>query len=265
MFTRSGEAVQVAEGATSFTRARKCGRCGGAGGSDKWAHTGWTCFDCGGEKFRGTETIKVYTAEKLAKLNATAEKAAAKRAAKAQAAAEKRAAEIAAREIAWKAENAALIARAAPFMMTPEGQEPGFIARVMEKAIRECFITENQAAAVLKSIETIEEQARIRQASRHIGKIGQRIEAAVTVERVASFPRPKFGAPWIEETFNIVTMRTAEGAAIISKSASFWAEKGEEFTVKGTVKEHGEYKGEAQTIIQRVTITGARAWESKNV
>lgn len=25
-----------------------CGRCGGAGGSDAWRGTGWTCYDCGG-------------------------------------------------------------------------------------------------------------------------------------------------------------------------------------------------------------------------
>lgn len=55
--------------------------------------------------------------------------------------------------------------------------------------------------------------------------------------------------------------REIEGAAIVSKSASFWAEEGEEFVLKGTVKEHGEYKGEAQTIVQRVTIKGPRAWE----
>ena len=32
----------------SVTRAQ-CWRCGGAGGSDAWKHTGWTCYRCGGE------------------------------------------------------------------------------------------------------------------------------------------------------------------------------------------------------------------------
>jgi hypothetical protein len=51
----------------------------------------------------------------------------------------------------------------------------------------------------------------------------------------------------------IVTMRTAEGNAIVSKSASFWSEKGRQFTIRATVKEHGEFKGEKQTIVARVT------------
>lgn len=31
-----------------------CRRCGGAGGSDAWRATGWTCFDCGGH---GSESV----------------------------------------------------------------------------------------------------------------------------------------------------------------------------------------------------------------
>lgn len=40
-----------------------CGRCGGAGGSDAWRATGWTCFDCGG---CGTES-RTYTAYRFRK------------------------------------------------------------------------------------------------------------------------------------------------------------------------------------------------------
>jgi hypothetical protein len=32
-----------------------CSRCGGAGGSEAWRHTGWTCYQCGGRgKWPGT-------------------------------------------------------------------------------------------------------------------------------------------------------------------------------------------------------------------
>lgn len=253
MFTRYGKAVEVAEGAKSFTQPRKCGRCGGEGRSQRWAYTGFVCYDCGGGRFRGTETIKVYTAEKLAKLNAAAEKRAAVKAAAAAVKAAQLAAESAARAQAFLAEHAELIKLAQPFMTHGEEQEPGFIERVMTKAIAESFLTEKQAAAVAGAIAKIEEQARLRAASRHVGEIGKRIECQVTVERVAEFPRAKFGAPWIEEMFAIVTMRTAEGNVIVSKSASFWSEAGRQLTIRGTVKEHNEYKGEAQTVVQRVT------------
>lgn len=258
MFTREGRSVQVAEGAKSFVQTRKCGRCGGAGGSDRWAHTGWTCFDCNGEKYRGTETVKVYTAEKLAKLNEAANKRHAKKIAEADVKMAEAMAQIAARKQAFLEANATLIARAQLYTVTAEGQEPGFIARVMEKATRECSITEAQAAAVIKSIEAIEERARVRQASGHIGKVGERIEIAVTVENVFTFERGKFGAPWVKECVSIVTMRDEAGNAIVSKSASFWSEKGKQFTIRATIKEHGSYKGECQTTVARVQVKATK-------
>lgn len=90
--------------------------------------------------------------------------------------------------------------------------------------------------------------------SHHVGAVGKRIELAVTVERVAEFPRAKYGAPWIEEMFAIVTMRDEAGNAIVSKSASFWSEKGRTFTIRATVKEHTAYNGEKQTIVQRCNV-----------
>jgi hypothetical protein len=211
MFTREGQAVRVPEGAKTFARARKCGRCGGAGGSDKWAH-------------RPPRPLR-RPPSSLPK-----------------------------RPPGRKAENASLIARAAPYMVHAEGGEAGFIERVMEKALAESRITEAQAAAVSGAIDKIEETARRRAASGYVGKVGGRIELEVTVERVFQFERPKFGASWLTETVNIVTMRDAEGNAIVSKSPSFWSEEGRQFTIRATVKEHGTYKGECQTIVARVAV-----------
>lgn len=254
MFTRYGKAVQVPEGAKGFTQVKKCGRCGGQGGAEQWRYTGYTCYDCGGRGTMGTETIKVYTAEKLAKLNATKAKADAKRAAAAAAKQAAWAAEALANREAFLAANAALIERAKPYMTTNAEGEPSFIARVITKAIEKSHITEGQATAILNVIEKIETAAKVAAASEHVGQVGKRIEVAVTVERVTEFIRPKFGAHWIEECFAIVTMRTAEGAAIVSKSTSFWSEKGRQLKIRATVKEHTEYKGEKQTIIQRVAV-----------
>ena len=36
-----------------------CGRCGGAGGSERWRHTGWTCFECGGKGDAGHRSVPV--------------------------------------------------------------------------------------------------------------------------------------------------------------------------------------------------------------
>ena len=44
-----------------------CSRCGGLGGADAWAYTGWTCYKCGGTGKEG-RSWKEYTPEYEAKL-----------------------------------------------------------------------------------------------------------------------------------------------------------------------------------------------------
>lgn len=45
-----------------------CQRCGGLGGSDAWAYTGWTCYECGGSGIGPEIITKEYTPEYEAKL-----------------------------------------------------------------------------------------------------------------------------------------------------------------------------------------------------
>ena len=137
-------------------------------------------------------------------------------------------------------------------MTHEEGREAGFIERVMVKALAQSEITEKQAAAVLGAIEKIEAEKARKAASGYVGKVGERIECAVTVERVFKFERPAFGTARQYETVAIITMRDAAGNAIVSKSASFWAEEGQKMVIRATVKEQGIYKGERQTTVARV-------------
>lgn len=252
LFTRHGKEHtgphQVdSKGAAFYTRPRMCGRCGGAGRSDKWAFTGYTCFDCGGARFRGVETVKLYTAERLVKLDAAKAKADARRAAVAQAKADAYAAEVAARADAFRTKYATLIERSAPHMAN------SFVGDVMSRAIAACKITDAQAAAVLAAVERIERETAARAASDWVGRAGERLTLAVTVERVASFERPAFNALWTTEIVHVVTMRDRTGNAIVAKGR-FSAEKGETLTIKATVKEHSTYKDERQTIVQRVAV-----------
>lgn len=88
-FTRHGTAIDAsAVTATkgescTFTYMHSCKRCGGRGGCDAWAHTGWTCYECGGVGKWATSATG-YSAEKLSKLNATRDKRRAKAAEVAQ-------------------------------------------------------------------------------------------------------------------------------------------------------------------------------------
>jgi membrane protein involved in colicin uptake len=234
-------------------RFHACRRCGGQGGSEAWKFTGWTCYDCGGTRGR-TKLDPVYLAEKLAKLNATKAAAAEKRAAKAKAAADAAAAKFAAERDAWMATHGATVEKARAFV-----GRSSFLGDLLARLESKLW-TEGQLAAVEKIAAQFTAEAVTKAASGYVGKIGERITATVTVERVYSFERPQFAATWLSETVNIVTMRDAAGNAIVVKSASFHAAKGDTFQVRGTVKAQEEYRGEKQT-----TLTRAKIIEDKSV
>ena len=196
LFTRDGSphtgSYQADEKGKPFVvRERRCGRCGGAGGSDKWAHTGWTCYDCGGSGRRGTETLKLYTREQLDKLDAAAAKRLSKKTAAAQVRADARQAEADVHREAFTALHGELLAAADPYLDRSE-----LLQDVVSKARERCALTDSQAAAIRSTIDKIAAGDAAKAASRHVGKIGDRITAEVTVERVSSFERRVFGAPW---------------------------------------------------------------------
>ena len=56
-------------GTKYWTGMVACDRCGGAGGADKWAYTGWKCYKCNGSG-KMQDSWKEYTPEYEAKLEA---------------------------------------------------------------------------------------------------------------------------------------------------------------------------------------------------
>lgn len=251
LFTRQGAAHRCRigrddKGRPYFTQARTCGRCGGAGGSAKWYRTGEVCFDCNGSGTRGTETVKLYTAAELDRLNATAAKRHAKRVAAAEVAAAKAQAEADARRADFETLHGALLAEATRFAERSE-----FIADVVTKARARASMTEPQADALRAAVERIKARDAQIAASRHVGTVGARIEVAVTVERIGSYERSMFAASWEFETVWITTLRTDDGCAVVVKSPRFKPAQGARGTLRATVKEHANYKGEAQTVVQR--------------
>lgn len=87
-----------------------------------------------------------------------------------------------------------------------------------------------------------------------IGEEGERLELNVEVTRVYAFERPHRVAHWTTERVYIVTMVTNDGACVVSKSTSFSAREGDKLRIKATVKGHDNYKGQAQTVVQRVKL-----------
>lgn len=101
-----------------------------------------------------------------------------------------------------------------------------------------------------------EEAERARKAqSRHIGEIGDKLEMVATVEKQAHFDIPSFRG-FGTDTMWVYTFRTDEGDALVWKTTSYIAtEDGERVTIKGTVKEHSEYRDEKQTLLTRCRVT----------
>lgn len=82
-------------------------------------------------------------------------------------------------------------------------------------------------------------------ASAHVGTIGDRLVMEMTVLRVADV-ETDYGV------LHIHIMRDAAGNAILWKTTSKRLDVGWSGAVKGTIKKHGEYRGEQQTELSRV-------------
>ena len=205
-----------------------CDRCGGDG-VYKWGamisrmgcapvpqYSG-TCFKCNGAG-KVWEIVKEYTPEYRAKLDAANEKRKAKQRAK------------------WEAERA---------------------EREKERAERE--------AQWAKEREERRKAEEARKAiSQHVGNIGERIKLTVTLEKEISFEIPSFRG-FGTDTKLIYIFVDDSGNKLVWKTMNpLWTEddngrmntvcEGDTVTIKATVKEHGDYKGEKQTEVQRVKI-----------
>jgi hypothetical protein len=85
-----------------------------------------------------------------------------------------------------------------------------------------------------------------------IGEPGQRVQVKATVVRTSSFERPRFNASWLSETVQVTTLiDNATGASLVIFSPTFRPQADSELTLKATVKGHGEFRGIAQTTLQR--------------
>jgi hypothetical protein len=84
----------------------------------------------------------------------------------------------------------------------------------------------------------------------HFGEVGKRVDAEVTVERVKAY-ESMYGVK------RMVAMRTDAGNVLITFTTGQGCSSqdvGKRFTIRGTVKRHGEYQGAAQTELSRVTF-----------
>lgn len=206
--------IKTDRNGTKYYADYTCHRCGGQGGSDSWAYTGWTCYECGG---KGSLVTPRIIKEYTPEHRAKLDAEIAKRQAKRQA-------ELEAKEVELRAEE--------------------------------------ERAEAERQAKEAEDKAK-RELSQYVGNIGDKLEIAVTVAYVATYEAPSFRG-WGTDTIHVYGMEDENGNAIIwkttgslkksSKSETVSAHKGDKVTISGTIKEHNEYKGQRQTILNRVKL-----------
>lgn len=275
--------IRTDKNGTKYYHNYTCRRCGGAGGADQWKATGWTCYECGGSGVASSpEVIKVYTPEYEAVLAERRAKRAEKKSAERRAKAEELNAKFLAdhgfspdgkiyavlgntfpvkdtlkelgcrwtNPFGWTSSQPLDNFPTCPFDVSQvwERDKDGLFAWWCADAdfIRERMKREEEK---LKASESV---------SGYVGEIGQRVEIPVTLAGTYSFT---VKVEWRTETRWIYTFKDDSGNVFVWKTSSFLDreterglrpyEEGDRLILRGTVKEHSEYKGIKQTVLTR--------------
>lgn len=258
-FTRDGSehtgavySVNVKAGSAEYSYFRKCSRCGGAGGSSKWAQTGWTCFECGGRRGE-MDTAKVYTAEKLAKLNGAQEKRdAAKREAhriESERKEAERLANLATNRERFDAEYPGAAAELEAF-----ASQDAFIGNIFKKLSEFGTLTPRQVEASLASVAELKRRA----TTQFIGEVGTRAEFTLTLQMKM---RLESNGPWGAPMLYILkdaagnTFKYVGNLVCHKDHCDSWADVHAVITLKATIKDHATYNGEKQTVLSNPRVS----------
>ena len=242
----AGTVFQDQKGKPVACVKRACTRCGGAGRSEKWRHTGMVCYDCEGttvHPHNPVREIKLYTAEQIERLNTAQRKAQATRQSKRAAVEAQRQSEADAQRESFLQTHADTFAMAAPYIARSE-----FIADVVGKAREKTMISDKQREALLKAIERIRREDERLERQTFLGQLSQRLRGIeATVVRSLQFGDrwSPFGPTWL------TIMRSGHNTLTV-KSGSFRPREGAALLIDATVKEHTIFKGTLQTVLTRV-------------
>jgi hypothetical protein len=244
----SGTPTTTDKGKPCVWHTARCSRCGGAGGSSKWAHTGWTCFECGGTGKGKDVCDRLYTEAQLAKLNATAAKKQAKRDA---AAAEKQAAITAERD----ARRGEFLTTNKDILALAASLNDEFINTMIAQCTDRARISQPQIDLITKKVAENTRKA----AQEYVGEVGERRDFTVTMVTFRAFDSA-YGRTYLH------IMRDAAGNTIKYMGSSMlcnvtWEGQSGDYypvinanevvTFKATIKSHEEYNGEKQTVVAR--------------
>lgn len=261
-FTRGGAliesskvfAIDLAKGRGSYTYVPSCSRCGGAGRSEAWAHTGSICYLCNGSCHGAPRVEAVYLADRLAKLNESAKKRNEKKAEKAAVAEQERRAIMQEQSSTWVAEHADLLAG----MRKLQGNN--FVADLLAKVDDLMILTERQMAAAQKCIEDSAkrevERASIRQ-SEFVGTVGERRDFDLQVLFIHNCTDYD-SFPVIVKHLYACNDGDGNSVVYVGSFGGMPETIGERVTVRATIKAHRVRDGVNQTIINRPALVAVK-------
>ncbi|WP_333980521.1 hypothetical protein [Bacillus pumilus] len=245
-----------------------CSRCGGAGGHEMWRYTGRTCYKCGGDgKQQGKR--KIYTPEHEEKLRKQREKRE-----------EKKRQERIAKAPEFNAEKLEQLGYHTgkifsllgdTFQIKDELKDKGarwggrtlgwyFPKKLSEYEMLELDVSELIEYNLFGEVQEKHPEdyrdyvnglkKNLEPESNWVGEVGKRQDFALTI--LSSFEiETQFGWSCIN------TLKDDEGNKFVWKTQHdlvYTHGKGETIKLKGTVKEHSEYRDEKQTILTRCKI-----------
>lgn len=242
-----GRLIQVAnaKGRGVVQLERPCSRCGGAGGSNAWAHTGWTCYQCAGHGHGGVTTKAIYTPEAQAVVAATKAKRDATKAAR-LAAQQAQQAQAQATAQAMVTQFRAAYPELCAWWATQNNE---FIASLKGQLERKGTLSDAQIQAALRAKQQADEKA-AKPASAYQGVAGKPLRVVGTT--VFSMPLPSAGF-YNAPSRDLIVLEDAAGNVYKYTGSSnlIPLTKGAHVDILDTVKAHEEYKGVRQTVIQR--------------
>lgn len=103
------------------------------------------------------------------------------------------------------------------------------------------------AASIIIAYQKAKEKKKQREKSEHIGEVGERIEVDVVVEKVHVFEND-----W--GTTKLHRFKDDKGNVIVWFASNELLEEGKNYKIRGTVREHSEYRGVKQTVLTRCKV-----------
>lgn len=270
--------VRTDKNGTEIYHDYTCERCGGLGGADQWAYTGWTCYECGGSGVtHKPQVIKKYTPEYRAKLDERAKARAEKR--RLQRVAEfKLTLPEKIQERGFNAEGKIYLVVGDTYRIKDELREAGAKWKPMfngwaftekpedyntvELTAEECLIVNYEdgwlewlASKEMNDLIQSKLPKEDKPVSEYVGEVGKRMEVAVTFERAFSYERQAFRG-WGTERVYIYKFVDTDGNVLVWNTTAYAdVEEGKTYSLVGTVAKHDDYKGEKQTELKRCKVT----------